>query len=390
MFDGGCDGPGGGGDDAPGDSGHDGASGSSGVAEGPSGGHDGGSDGGCDGGGGADPPASRRAGSGCHQLSGDQDPPYPSPDPAPILTRVGRRPGCLEQNPGARAAPARNDGLMATVIPVGDTIVTRVLYADAAIDPGATGLTVDEVHSVPWREPLWAEGDQVRAAACAWVVRNDAGTIVIDPAGNVDEILHDPDTTKQHQDGFRAAFDRAGIDIDAVDAVVLSHVESVGITAVRDDGHGWKPFFPKSRIRMSDRALAAFDRASAGDFVFDAFDTLIDNDLVDTFADGDDILPGLRAEWTGAHNPGHTAFHVGVADAPSLTFVGHLAVTPLHLATGPCPAQNAEPERAWEWLTDVAQTGRWLAGPLWPSPGALRWDGATFVPWSPTTPSGQR
>ena len=271
---------------------------------------------------------------------------------------------------------------MTTVIPVGDTTATRVLYADAAIDVEPTGLTVDDLRSVPWREPLWADGDQVRAAACAWVVSNDTGTIVIDPAGNIDEILHDPAATQQHQDGFRAAFARAHIDIESVDAVVLSHIESVGMTAVRDQTGTWAPFFPNSRVLLSDRALSSFDRSSAGDLVFDAFNALIECDLVDTFADGEEVLPTVRAEWTGAHNPGHTAFHVGTADAPALTFVGHLAVTPLHLATGPCPAQHPEPERAWEWLQGVAQTGRWLAGPLWPSPGALRWDGSTFVAWN--------
>jgi glyoxylase-like metal-dependent hydrolase (beta-lactamase superfamily II) len=271
---------------------------------------------------------------------------------------------------------------MSTVIPAGDALVTRVLYADAAIDPEPTGLTIAEVHSVPWREPLWAEGDQVRAAACAWVVQSAGSTIVIDPAGNIDEILHDPATTQLHQEGFLAAFDRAGIDVASVDAVVLSHIESVGITAVCDADR-WRPFFPNSRLKMSVRALAAFDRSVTGDFVFEAFSALIERDLVDTFVDGDDVIPGVRAEWTGAHNPGHTAFHVG----ETLTFVGHLAVTPLHLATGPCPAQHREPDRAWAWLTDAVQSGRWLAGPLWPSPGALRFDGTTFVPWTATPPA---
>ena len=78
----------------------------------------------------------------------------------------------------------------------------------------------------------------------------------------------------------------------------------------------------------------------------------------------------MRAEWTGMHNPGHCAFHVG--DAAS--FVGHLAVTPLHLGTGPCPPQHADPEGAWRWLEAAKASGRILIGPLWPSPGAVRWD----------------
>jgi len=49
-------------------------------------------------------------------------------------------------------------------------------------------------------------------------------------------------------------------------------------------------------------------------------------------------------------------------------------VTPLHLATGPCPPQHADPDGVWAWLERVKADGRILIGPLWPSPGAIRWD----------------
>ena len=270
---------------------------------------------------------------------------------------------------------------MATVIEVGDVVLTRVLYLDASIDPAATGLTVEEVRSVEWGEPTWSDGDQVRAAACIWVIESGGRTVVVDPAGNVDEILHDPATAVDHQLAFAAAFVDAGIDPGAVDAVVLSHVESVGMAAVRDTeaNAAWRPFFPKSRILMSEAARADFDRSNVTAIVFDALDTLTQAGLVETFADGAELLPGVHAEWTGAHNPGHAAFHVGDRQAPAVTFVGHLAVTPLHLATGPCLPQHPDPERAWEWLQAVAADGRWLIGPLWPTPGAGRLTGGAFV-----------
>jgi glyoxylase-like metal-dependent hydrolase (beta-lactamase superfamily II) len=270
-----------------------------------------------------------------------------------------------------------------TTIEVGDVVLTRVLYLDAAIDPEATGLTAQEVRSVPWAEPLWADGDQVRAAACAWVIESGGRTIVVDPAGNIDDILHDPGTTEAHQQAFAAAFVTAGIDPGSVDTVLLSHIESVGLAAVRaTDGSGnWRPFFPNSRVLMSDTALASFGTLAETEMVAEAFGVLVADGLIDTFADGDLLAPGVRAEWTGAHNPGHTAFHVGDLDAPAVTFVGHLAVTPLHLATGPCRPQHAEPERAWEWLQSAAVDGRWLVGPLWPSPGAVRKVDNRFVEW---------
>lgn len=266
-----------------------------------------------------------------------------------------------------------------TAITVGDVRLTRVLYLDAAIDPAPVGLTAADVRSVSWAEPHWADGDQVRAAACVWVIEAGDRTIALDPAGNIDDIIHDPETTLVHQKAFADAFVSAGIDPAAVDTVLLSHIESVGLTAVRS-GRGWRPFFPNSRVVMSDAALATFIPEDEG-IVFEAFAALRDDGLIDTFADGADITPGVRAEWTGAHNPGHTAVHVGDPASPSVSFVGHLAVTPLHLATGPCVPQHPEPERAWEWLQSAAADGRWLVGPLWPSPGAIRKAGDDFVAW---------
>lgn len=261
---------------------------------------------------------------------------------------------------------------MSTVLEVGEFLLTRVLYVDALIDPDAVGLTPDQVVAVDWGSPDWAQDGQVRAASCAWVISRGGRHVVVDPSGNIDEILHDPSTTAAHQAAYEAAFASAGIPIEAIDTVLLSHIESIGLSAVRDDA-GWRPFFPNARLLMSDRALHSFVQSPPDGPVGDAFRCLIDAGVVDTFGDGDELVPGLVAEWTGMHNVGHCAFHVRDA-AAAATFVGHLAVTPLHLATGPCPAQQFEPDEAWRWLTDLASDPtRVIIGPLWPSPGAVRW-----------------
>lgn len=96
------------------------------------------------------------------------------------------------------------------MIDVGDVRLTRVLYLEAAIDPLATGLTPDEVRAVPWAEPGWADDGQVRAASCAWVVEAGGRRIVVDPAGNLDEIIHDPGSTALHQQAYTDAFAAAG------------------------------------------------------------------------------------------------------------------------------------------------------------------------------------
>lgn len=262
-----------------------------------------------------------------------------------------------------------------TTIELGDVTLTRVLYLDAAIDPDAVGLTPDEVRAVTWGSPIWADDGQVRAASCAWVVSAGGRHVVLDPSGNIDDILHDPASTGAHQAAYRAAFAKAGIPIESVDTVLLSHIESIGLTAVRV-GDSWKRFFPNSRILISDTAKSDFDEHIPPGDLGAAFTALRDADLIDTFSDGDDIVPGLRAEWTGMHNPGHCAFHVGT----EATFVGHLAVSPLHLATGPCPPQHADPDGVWRWLRETMADGRILLGPLWPTPGALRCADNAFEP----------
>lgn len=262
-----------------------------------------------------------------------------------------------------------------TTLELGDVTLTRVLYLEAAIDPDAVGLTPDEVRAVTWGSPVWADDGQVRLASCVWVASAAGRHVVIDPSGNLDDIIHDPGSTGHHQKAYCAAFAAAGIPVDAVDTVLLSHIESIGLTAVRD-GDGWARFFPNSRVLISDSAKRDFDEHTPAGDLGAAFTTLFDAQLVDTFTDGDEIVPGLRAEWTGMHNPGHCAFHVGT-DA---TFVGHLAVTPLHFATGPCPPQHADPDGVWKWLQDTLADGRILIGPLWPTPGALCYADNAFEP----------
>lgn len=255
-----------------------------------------------------------------------------------------------------------------------------MLYADALIDPEPTSLTNDDVQRMRWAHPVWAAGDQVRAAACAWVIQSERHTTVVDPAGNIDDILHDPEQTAVHQEAFCAAFEEStGIAVDSVDLVLLSHVESVGFTAVRD-GDSWRPFFPHSRVVVSERAPDGCTREQDTDLVRSAFGALEAAGRIGRVADDQVIDAGVRVEWTGAHHPDHLAFHIGPHSSPMATFVGHLAVTPLHLGLGPCAGQHPEPERAWTILMEYASDGRVLIGPLWPTPGAGRWDGERVDP----------
>ena len=60
--------------------------------------------------------------------------------------------------------------------------------------------------------------------------------------------------------------------------------------------------------------------------------------------------------------------------------VGHLAVSALHLATGECPPEHMDPAGANTALEKLLAEDAVLIGPLWPAPGAGRWNGQELVP----------
>jgi hypothetical protein len=263
-----------------------------------------------------------------------------------------------------------------TTLRVDDLKLTRVVYADVLVPPEIAGLSVEDLRRVPWRAPLWATDDELGASASAWVVEAPTARVVLDPLQAADHVLHAEEAGSAHVDAFIELMDRSGLPVDTIDLVLVSHIETVGMIARRDGKH-WIPLFPNARIAVADVALKTFE-ADPGDFEASrAWRQLIDDGHVDTYCDGDKIVAGMTVERTGAHNPGHCVFHFG--PEPALTWLGHLAISPLHLATGPCPQQHPEPERAWELLRSYRDDGRLLTGPLWPSPGLGRWTDGRFT-----------
>jgi hypothetical protein len=155
------------------------------------------------------------------------------------------------------------------------------------------------------------------------------------------------------------------------------------MVAWRDEDGGFRPFFPRARIRISAPAREAFERGDASEASLEreAWQALIRQGLIDTFADGESIAPGLVAEVGGGHCPGHALLHICDGGGATLaTMLGHLAVSPLHLATGPCAALHVDPERAWSLLRAAMSDSRLLVGPLWPAPGCGRWRDDRVVP----------
>jgi len=262
--------------------------------------------------------------------------------------------------------------------------LTRVGYVDVPIPPEAAGLTADDFASLDWRTPDWTEGDQLRAGAAAWFADVADTRLVFDPVQAADDVLRaDRASERTHQQAIADVFAEAEFARESVDYLVLTHIEGVGMVAWRNEDDSWSPFFPNARILVSDVALREFLDAQpegSSDLEYHAWHALIDQGFVESFADGEVIVPGVRAEVKGGHCAGHAIFHFGSANGGAeASMLGHLAVSPIHLATGECPQQHEDAALAWSLLRAVAEDGRKLIGPLWPAPGFGRWLEGVFV-----------
>jgi hypothetical protein len=258
-------------------------------------------------------------------------------------------------------------------------MMTRVLYVDIPIPAETVGLTASDFAEVAWNDGRWSIGDQVRVGAAAWIVKHGDESVVLDPFQAADEIFHAPEDSAAHQQAIIDGFAAAGIPIEVITRVVVTHLEGIGMVAVRDASTGtWRPFFPNARVSLSAISLANFVEQPFEHFSSDAWNALIEQGLVDTYVEGDEIVSQMVARLADGHDPGHHVFDFG--DGPEATFVGHLALSPLHLETGPCVEMHANAQAAWSQLHAIAGDGRLLIGPLWPSPGIGRYVDGAFIP----------
>ena len=160
-------------------------------------------------------------------------------------------------------------------IRVGDVQLTRVGYADVGIDPARVGLTPEQVAAVTWAEPLWADGNEVRAGAAVWVIQDGDARIAVDPAQAADEIIRTDDDAAFHQEAFAALLEAAGMPRESFTHAISTHVEGIGMWAWRNDDGSWAPFFPNAPILVPQRELDAIDRGEHPSPVHAAFTQLL-------------------------------------------------------------------------------------------------------------------
>ena len=256
---------------------------------------------------------------------------------------------------------------------IGAVRLTRVPYFDVTLPPDAVALTEDEVRALPWAVGVWcASPSEVRVGQVFWVVESDGRTIVVDPCCASDGFLRTGSEARTHQDAAFAAFRAAGFDPDAVDIVVMSHLDGIGMNALVDAEGRWHPAFPSAPILLSETEWAnTRSRAEHSDAA--ALVELHALGAVTPVSLPHRVTPEVELVASGGHSPGHATVVVRSEGRRAL-FLGHLAVTPMQAAVDRPVALHDDPElggRALRhWLEEAATDDALVIGPLWPAPGA--------------------
>ena len=258
---------------------------------------------------------------------------------------------------------------------IGDVVLTRVPYFDVTLPPESVALTPGQIGEIPWATPVWAESPEaIRVGQVFWVIEADGLTMVVDPCCASDDFLRTGPAALDHQDAAFAAFTAAGFDAAAVDIVIMSHLDGIGMNALVDSDGGWHPAFPNAPIILSD---VEWDRVQTRTGISGAaaLTALHAAGRVETVALPHVVTPSVTMVSTGGHTAGMATVVVESGGERAL-FQGHLAINPLHAAVKTevvlhdDPALGAAALRAW--LADAASDAALLIGPLWPSPGAAR------------------
>ncbi|BBZ73595.1 MBL fold metallo-hydrolase [Mycobacterium paraseoulense] len=195
--------------------------------------------------------------------------------------------------------------------------------------------------------------DQWHIAIQSWVIEVDGLTVVVDTGvGNDRERPHMP-PLDHLSTGFLAALGSAGVERNAVDVVVNTHIHSdhVGWNTMREND-SWVPTFPNARylVPVADYRHFSPDGPAGqqpGDrLVFDDSVAPVDQagQLVG-WSDDYQISPSLRLRPAPGHTPGSSVLWLD-AGVPAV-FVGDLTHSPLQLRrTGDACAFDVDPSAA--------------------------------------------
>ncbi len=259
---------------------------------------------------------------------------------------------------------------------VGGIEILRVPYFDIGIDPASIDL-VGVADTVAWADP-WLTDGQPTVGQAFWVIRSGDTTLVVDPCGASDDFLRTGPDAVGHQEAAFAALGAAGVEREAVDIVVLTHLDGIGMAALADGGPAgeeqWTPAFPNAGVVVSEAQYWWLDAPSFEPSGMAAFTQLDAAGMVLPTPTPSELAPGLTLRLTADHGPGHCCVEIG-SPGDRAVMIGHLAISPLHAARGEY-SLHVDAGAAWDMLQeilhDASSDGELVMGSLWPAPGAVR------------------
>lgn len=263
-----------------------------------------------------------------------------------------------------------------TVTPLVDTEGTFVTYAD-----GFPGLRGEALKSARAGFPELFRGDDWWVPCRVFLLRGDEGVILVDLGAGPP-----PNSLLEDAQGLLPeALAAEGVGAEDVQLVFLTHLHFEHV--------GWVGHFPRARYVLAEaewghasRSRDAAPPAVAARAHVERLRALEDEERLQLVSPGEEIAPGLRAEATAGHTPGHTSLRLDGA-----YLLGDVAVHPAQLADpslsfvlGDGDRQRAEATRR-RVLAKLADEGLVVASPHFPGSGfgrVVRVDGG--FAWEPS------
>jgi glyoxylase-like metal-dependent hydrolase (beta-lactamase superfamily II) len=230
--------------------------------------------------------------------------------------------------PAAAQAPAGStNGVFRHAL--GDAEVIQILDGIRAIKfPEGFIAGLSREQTVAAFEAAYMPGGIFRNPYCPSVVKAGGKTIVIDTGNGIGAIA----ATKGEVGHHRANLQAAGIDANAVDIVLISHIHGDHIGGLKNpDG---SPAYPNAEIKIAavewaywtdESNMAKTPKPNQGNF---ANVKKVFSGLKPTpFEAGKEVAPGITAVATPGHTPGHTSFVVA-SGSKRVLIQGDVALAP--------------------------------------------------------------
>lgn len=202
----------------------------------------------------------------------------------------------------ASASPARRDHHMVSAhsFPVGEATVTVIRDTGFTLPLSAVGTNVEPARVVATLEEYGLPTDGVPT---------DVSQLVID-AGGVRTLVD----TGTGGGQLVPTMSELGMEPGSVDRVVVSHFHGDHIGGLSTDG---APTFPNASVHFPAPELAFLEGVTGeNENVANALAKLAPvRDRLQTYGDGDTLMPGFQAIAAHGHTPGHMAFLLTSGDA---------------------------------------------------------------------------